>query len=147
MADHRKSKITAVDLTTLTQLSRAELVERWIQAHRHPPPKGLSRRLLEFSVAYQLQTKIMGGLTPTVRRKLQRRVSIAPSNLKNVDPTNKSTTLTPGSRLLRDWHGQTYAVEVLEDGFLHDGHRYSSLSKVASAITGARWSGPRFFGL
>ncbi len=58
-----------------------------------------------------------------------------------------SKTLPPGTRLVREWHGRPYTVEVLESGFLCDGQRYRSLSEVARAITGARWSGPRFFGL
>lgn len=53
----------------------------------------------------------------------------------------------PGTRLVREWNGRNHTVEVLEQGFLCDGQRYRSLSAVARAITGARWSGPRFFGL
>jgi hypothetical protein len=55
--------------------------------------------------------------------------------------------LTPGSRLVREWHGRSHTVEVGDNGFLYAGRRYRSLSEVARAITGARWSGPRFFGL
>ena len=56
-------------------------------------------------------------------------------------------TLSPGSRLVREWHGRSHTVEVTEHGFLYEGHRYRSLSSVARRITGARWSGRRFFGL
>jgi hypothetical protein len=52
-----------------------------------------------------------------------------------------------GTRLIREWSGVTHAVEVIESGFLWNGNRYASLSAVAREIAGARWSGPRFFGL
>jgi hypothetical protein len=55
--------------------------------------------------------------------------------------------LKPGTRLLREWQGVTHEVIVLEDGVLFRGKRHRSLSEVARAITGSRWSGPRFFGL
>ncbi len=55
--------------------------------------------------------------------------------------------LRPGTRLLRTWRGRTMSVTVLEDGFLFEDRRYTSLTEVAKAITGAHWSGPRFFGL
>jgi hypothetical protein len=53
----------------------------------------------------------------------------------------------PGTRLVREWHGRAHAVIVLEDGFEYQGRRYASLSRIASLITGTRWSGPVFFGL
>jgi len=56
-------------------------------------------------------------------------------------------TLKPGARLIREWNGSSHIVEVVEDGFLWNGKRYRSLSAIARAITGTRWSGPRFFGL
>jgi hypothetical protein len=55
--------------------------------------------------------------------------------------------LKPGSTLVRAWHGETHTVLVLEDGFEHQGRRYASLSQIARLVTGAHWSGPRFFGL
>jgi hypothetical protein len=36
---------------------------------------------------------------------------------------------------------------VLENGFDYGGERYPSLTKIAARITGAHWSGPRFFGI
>jgi hypothetical protein len=56
-------------------------------------------------------------------------------------------TLKSGARLVREWHGRTHTVTVTDDGFDYAGTTYSSLTKVARAITGTRWSGPRFFGL
>jgi hypothetical protein len=55
--------------------------------------------------------------------------------------------LKPGARLVREWAGQMHTVVVLDNGFDYDGERYPSLSKIAARITGAHWSGPRFFGI
>ena len=100
-----------------------------------------------YAAAYQRQSDAFGGLKPALRRKIRRKVSStcggeAPSN--RAGPT---TSLRPSSRLVRAWHGRTYTVDVLEQGFVCGGRHYASLSQVARAITGARWSGPRFFGL
>ena len=86
-------------------------------------------------------------MKPTVLRKLRR---LARSGHVGNRESTKSATfkeLAPGSRLVREWNGRTYTVDVLETGYLCDGQDYRSLSEVARAITGARWSGPRFFGL
>ncbi len=134
-------------LSGISQLTREQLIKDWRLTHKKSPPKGLSRRLLEHSAAYQLQAKAFGGLKPTTRRKLRqatrRTNKSAPANIA----AKKSGSLSPGTRLLREWHGHTHTVEVVDCGFLHEGETYKSLSHVARAITGARWSGPRFLGL
>jgi hypothetical protein len=48
---------------------------------------------------------------------------------------------------VREWRGRTHAVVAVEGGFEHDGKVYASLTRIAQTITGAHWSGPRFFGL
>ena len=65
--------------------------------------------------------------------------------LKSLD--RKRTDLTPGTVLVREWDQQSHRVMVLADGFAWNGQTYDSLTKVAFAITGTRWNGPRFFGL
>lgn len=138
----------AKNLTAIPDLHRAVLIERWATAYGHPPPKGISRRLLEYAAAYQMQVKTFGGPTPSLRSKLRR--AMGSDNRETSGPKSKAITSkipVPGTRLVREWHGRPYSVEVLESGFLCDGQRYRSLSEVARAITGARWSGPRFFGL
>lgn len=132
----------AEELSAIPGLSREELIVRWEQAYRHPPPKGISRRLLEYSAAYQVQAKAFGGLSPATKRKLKQTAKPKATKKKQL-----SQTLAPGARLVRDWQGQTHDVEVLADGFSYEGETYGSLSEVARTITGARWSGPRFFGL
>ncbi len=139
--DHER---VAQELSGISQLTREALIKGWRLTHKQSPPKGLSRRLLEYSAAYQLQVKAYGGLKPTIRRKLRQAAGQAG---KFVPVTEKSQRLSPGTRLLREWHGRTHTVEVVEDGFLYAGETWKSLSQVARSITGARWSGPRFFGL
>ena len=65
--------------------------------------------------------------------------------LKSLD--RKRTDLTPGTMLVREWDRKSHRVMVLADGFAWNGQSYDSLSKIAFAITGTRWNGPRFFGL
>jgi hypothetical protein len=139
-----EQKRVAEKLSEISELPREALIKDWRLAHKQPPPKGLSRRLLEYSAAYQIQVKAFGGLKPTDRRKLRQTTG----GVKNPDPVaKKSQCLCTGTQLLREWHGRTYTVEVINNGFLYDGENYKSLSQVARTITGARWSGPRFFGL
>tara|TARA_B100000965_G_scaffold406790_1_gene448700 strand:+ start:90785 stop:91228 length:444 start_codon:yes stop_codon:yes gene_type:complete len=147
MSRQTKEDGVAEALSAIFGLSRRELIERWEKAHGRPPPKGLSRRLLEYSAAYQVQVKAFGGLKPTIRRKLRSWVARKDKLPHTSNAPRRSTALSPGTRLVREWHGVTHTVEVLEKGFLYEGETYRSLSKIAGVITGARWSGPRFFGL
>ena len=67
------------------------------------------------------------------------------ASIRTIDMRGR--TFASAMRLVRDWHGRSHTVEVTDRGFLYAGRHYRSLSEVARAITGARWSGPRFFGL
>ena len=148
MRRRRSPELVAEKLAAIPDLARAELTELWTASYGRPPPKGPSRRLLEYAAAYHVQTQAYGGPSPALRRKLRRLVASHHRDKSVSTPGNVvSKTLPPGTRLVREWHGKPYSVEVLKSGFLCDGHRYHSLSEVARAITGARWSGPRFFGL
>jgi hypothetical protein len=138
---------TADELAVIPELSRTALVERWAAAYGRPPPKGLSRRLLEYAAAWHLQSQTFGGLDPALRRRLQRQARQGEVGTSQVSRAPRSKGPPTGARLVREWHGRTYTVDVLETGLLFDGKHYGSLSQVARAITGARWSGPRFFGL
>ena len=133
------------EIDGLADLNRVELVERWRTSYRTDPPKGISRRLLIRAIAYQMQAKRYGGLRPAADRRLR---MIANGTVKNDHGGRKvSPRLQPGARLVREWNGVSHVVEVIEDGFVWNGDRHRSLSAIARAITGARWSGPRFFGL
>jgi hypothetical protein len=133
-------------IASLGELSRHELVERW-QAHfKAPPPKGIRRPLLMRALAYRLQAKRWGGLRPQLAQQL-RKLATETAADKVVRPEKSGFNLKPGTRLYREWNSKTHVVEVTEKGVFWNGQHYRSLSAVARAITGARWSGPRFFGL
>ncbi len=129
----------AREIAGLCGLSRADLVERWIGLHGSPPIKTMTQDLLARGIAYEMQVRQLGGLTPAERTALgalaQGRASPSPAVLKT------------GTRLYRSWRGVTQEILVLEGGYGWQGKSYASLSEVARAITGTRWSGPRFFGL
>ncbi|MEK9724018.1 MAG: DUF2924 domain-containing protein [Rhodospirillaceae bacterium] len=137
----------AIELVAIRNMSRAQLIERWVTQYRRPPPKGISRRLLEYSAAYQAQVKAYGGLSAAVKRKLARDRPEKQSNRSSAKPGRRRDKPSPGTRLVREWHGVTHTVEVLKQGYAYDGELYGSLSEIARRITGARWSGPRFFGV
>ena len=131
----------AKDLAALATMSPAQLKDRWVEIEGPGSPAlpvPLVRRLL----AQRLQERKFGGLSATVVRELERagRGEIAPSQ-------RQAIPLAPGARLVREWNGQTIAVEVRADGFWWKDQLWRSLSEIAREVTGAHWSGPRFFGL
>lgn len=146
MCGEKRRDAVIGELSSIVGLSRGDLIERWMATHSRSPPKGISRRLLEYSVSYAVQAKAFGGLKPMVRRKLERAASLGKAYQRSQKPITKKM-MSPGARLIRDWHGRTYTVDVVEGGFRYGGRDYNSLSQVAREITGTRWSGPRFFGL
>jgi hypothetical protein len=124
--------------------ARAALITAWIKAYGRPPPKGISTRLLELAAAYNAQVRQCGELKAPIRQALQA-IAVGKSEPPQAG-RRRATESTPGTRLVREWHGKTHIVDVLKDGVSYQGRTYRSLSEVARAITGARWSGPRFFG-
>jgi hypothetical protein len=131
-------------LAALNDLTAPQLRAEWRRLYRGQPPR-LSRDLLVRSIAYRIQELAHGGLSKATRRKLLALTKVLQSN-GSIEPDD-GPNLRPGARLVREWRGRTHTVRVTEDGFEYDGKPYSSLSKIAHAITGAHWSGPRFFGL
>jgi hypothetical protein len=121
-----------------------DLRREWRRLYHGDPPR-ISRDLLILGIAYQLQEIEHGGLGKATLRKL-RTLAKTLRATGRVGPT-PSLTLKPGARLVREWNGRTYTVAVTEDGFDYAGTSYPSLSNIAKKITGAHWSGPRFFGL
>jgi hypothetical protein len=120
------------------------LQQRWRKLFGRDPPSHTSRSLLIRAVAYRLQEHRLGGLKPQTRRMLARH---AGKTRTGPAVATQAPTLSPGTRLVREWQGTTHQVLVLEKGVLFRGQRCASLSQVACIITGTRWSGPRFFGL
>ncbi|MGD2025909.1 MAG: DUF2924 domain-containing protein [Methyloceanibacter sp.] len=121
-----------------------DLRNEWRRLYRSDPPR-VSRDLLTRGIAYRRQELEHGGLSKTTRRKLKTLAKM----LRNTDRVapDPGLTLKSGARLVREWHGRTHTVTVTEDGFDYAGTFYPSLTKIAKKITGAHWSGPRFFGL
>jgi len=130
-------------LAALATMSPAQLRERWMESGAGEAPAvpvPLLRRLL----AQRLQEKRHGRLPLLIARELER---LAASGGASATPVAKTITLSIGTRLIREWNGQTIAVEVTDAGFLWDDRTWRSLSEIACEVTGAHWSGPRFFGL
>lgn len=121
------------------EVSRSKVLDDWRQMLRIPAPKNLSKDLMSSILAWERQVKTLGGMPADLQRAL-----------KTFDKPHKtipSMDLKPGVTLVREWNGRTYQVNVLDRGFEMDGKDYKSLSALARKITGAKWSGPRFFGL
>ena len=134
------------ELTRLASLPGHRLRIEWRRQFRNEPPAGLSRDLLLRAVTYKVQEHAYGGLNQAAKRALRNLAEkMAPERVDGA--LNLAPTLKPGVRLVRDWRGQAHSVLVLEDGFEYQGDRYRSLTKIARQITGAHWSGPRFFGV
>ena len=133
------------EITGLLDRSTQELRLAWRQLHRTAPPLSLSRNLLIRALAYELQERAHGGASAALRRRLR---SLAGASEKGVLAVDSGIVLNAGTTLVRQWRGHTHTVLVHKDGlFEHEGQRYRSLTVIAERITGAHWSGPRFFGL
>jgi hypothetical protein len=128
-------------IARLETAPRDVLIREWQKAYRSAPPKGASRQFLFAAVAHSLQLKQYGISATKLRRRLERHEKRQASGPK---ATQK---LAPGTRLIREWNGSTHTVDVTDDGYRWNGEHFRSLSAIARAITGTRWSGPRFFGL
>jgi hypothetical protein len=126
------------------EASLDELRREWRRLYHSDAPS-ISRDLLILGIGYRLQEIEHGGLGKATRRKL-RTLAKALRTTGRIGPT-PGLSLKPGARLVREWHGRTHTVTVTEDGFEYAGTSYPSLTKIAKKITGAHWSGPRFFGL
>ena len=129
----------------LSAVSTKALQQRWLALYGVGPPPGLGRALLLRVVAYRIQEDTFGGLRATTRRFLNECCDGPHARGRPI--TRPPGAATPGTVLVRAWHGTSHRVTVLDQGCTWRGTRYRSLSAVARAITGVRWSGPRFFGL
>ena len=126
-------------VNAIEAMDRAALIATWSDFFDTPVPKNLSKPFLRRFLAFEVQARLFGGLPKTYLKDLARKVATASQG--------KGYGIDPGGRLLREWDGVTHSVDVIEGGYRWDGQTYHSLSSVARAITGAHWSGPRFFGL
>lgn len=131
-----------MELKLLKELDRDELLNRWRVLYEQEPPASISRPLLLYAVAYRMQEQALGGFKPSTRRYLMRFAVEGKAK-----PAMPVTNVKTGMRLLREWHGVIYEATITENGVMFKGKLYQSLSEVARIITGAKWSGPLFFGL
>ena len=133
-------------LAALSAMSPAQLRAEWRRVYRASPPR-LTPDLLLRGIAFRLQERFLGGLSAASGSLLDRTARQLERSEKAGPRGSSDQRLKPGTRLVRSWNGKTYSVLVTDDGFLLDGKQFGSLTQVATAITGAHWSGPRFFGV
>jgi hypothetical protein len=142
---HKAIEGVEAELERLPTLGSQQLDVRWRELYGSERPRRIYGELLISILAYRLQEKALGGLKPATRRLL-RQVAGNPSERRSLDALTQPR-LKAGAVLLREWHGATHRVTVLEFGYEYSGQRLRSLSAIARRITGSRWSGPLFFGL
>ena len=131
-------------LAALAGLSLADLRLEWRRLYRAEPPR-MSRDIMMRAIAYRLQEIAHGGPSKATQRRFMTLAAEFETSGKIAPPPRPRDK--PGSRFVREWHGRTHTVCVTDDGFEFQGKTYRSLTKIALDITGAQWSGPRFFGL
>jgi Protein of unknown function (DUF2924) len=132
------------EIDRIRSLGLEDLRGEWRRLYHSEPPR-ISRDLLVLALGYRLQEIAHGGLGKATRRKLQT-IAKALQTTGRVAST-PTLSLKPGARLVREWGGRTHTVTITEHGFEYAAQNYPSLTKIARKITGAHWSGPRFFGL
>ena len=140
-------KTIDVEIARLRDLDVGTLRARWRTVFRRRPSPHLPRHLLFRVLAYRLQADCLGDLDAGSRRLLDGAGSPKDAGKRSAEAKRLTTELRPGAMLTREWNGRMQRVAVLADGFAWNGKTYPSLSKIALAITGTRWNGPRFFGL
>jgi hypothetical protein len=138
------------EIAHLRGLDLSGLRARWQSVFQRQAPTHLTRHLLFAVIAYRLQADRFGDLDHATKQVLDQAIAneagpTMSSRLASFD--QKRTELKPGTVLVREWDRQSQRVMVLASGFAWNGQTYDSLSKVAFAITGTKWNGPRFFGL
>ena len=150
-AAHTTTKRSLQDeIAHLRDLDLKGLRARWKGVFQRQPPLHLPRHLLFAVLSYRLQADELGDLAPDTVRLLKQ----MGSNSTNFDAARltaefdrRRIELKPGTILTRAWDGQLHRVMVVDAGFTWNGKTYDSLSRIACAITGSKWNGPRFFGL
>jgi len=129
-------------LEELEAFDTEALKTRWRELYGADPPKGLSAKLMRRAIGFELQVRAHGGLRPAIRKELRKSLNGCASVEEKL-----AKQIAPGSRLIREWHGDVHVVDVVEDGVTWNQKSYASLSAVAREITGTRWNGRKFFGV
>ncbi len=138
--DHDSAKPGRLKLSALSAADLAELQAIYTTTIGQPPPRWASRAFLEGNLTWARQAQAV-NIDPHALRGALLEEFGAGSTVKS------KYHCQPGTRLIREWQGQTHEVLVSQDGYLWHDQRYTSLSRIATEITGVKWSGPRFFGL
>ena len=133
------------EIARLPSLGLTELRAHWKKLFGNPAAISLRRKFLAKAVAYQMRLNARGGMSPTVRRRLREIADAARRG--DVDAVLGTSSIKPGTQLIRQWKDKTLTVTVLEQGFAFDGKVFPSLSGIAKAITGTNWNGYSFFGI
>lgn len=133
-------KTTVPDLDSVLGADTPKLRALYREIFQNPPPKWSRIDCLRGNLAWATQALQEGHNPHLLRRSLLTKIN---KNTGSAAPTS----YRPGTRLIREWQGQTYEVTILEKGYLFHGRTYRSLSSIAEAITGSHWSGNRFFGI
>lgn len=129
----------------LRSLDLDTLRSRWLALMGKPAPRGFRRDLLMRALAHEMQVAAYGGLAPGLRRRL-RQLAVA-AREDRFDEVLGTSSLKPGTLLMRIWQGQTHRVMVTREGYVWNGDPYGSLSTIAKLITGTSWNGWTFFGV
>lgn len=140
MSVRSKAQGLDAELDRIVQTDRAGSIQAWRITFKSAPPKYLSVPFMQRVLTHDLQCRRLGGHTASTRRALR-------STLEDRGDACVAPVVDEGTTLVREWNGRIYRVETTSKGYVLDGKTYASLSAVARHITGARWSGPRFFGL
>jgi hypothetical protein len=132
--------MTNISVEQIEQMERGALITLWQELMDKPLPRHMSIVFLKQVLAFEVQSKRNGGLHSGFIKRLNKQAVGSKPKRSNTEPK-------PGGRLLREWNGITHVVDIADGHYVWKEKRYRSLSAIARAITGAHWSGPRFFGL
>ena len=141
MPHHRDA---VIELGTLEQLSRAKLRALWTKELAEKPPASLGRDILALGIAYARQERSYGGLPKPVAKELDRLLTRVLGDGNDTRELPTKPLPRAGTILVREWQGTAHYVTVTDEGFLWNGQPHRSLSSIARAITGTKWSGPLF---
>lgn len=132
-----QNEMVSILISEIEAFDRDACLDRWRETFGRPPPKYLSPQFMKRVLIWETQNRALGGVSVKTTHRLKQ-IAVGKA---------LPTTAKPGSHLVREWNGRTYQVQVAEDGYVMDGKTWRSLSAIAKHITGAHWSGPRFFGV
>lgn len=129
-------------LDALEYMPIEELRILWEKYLKYPAPLHYQRLPLARRIGYHLQALSYGGLDKSTRQRIKRLAKNPAMQSPNL------YTISPGTRIVKEWHGNRLVIEVLEQRqFRFEGRLYKSLSAIASEVAGCRKSGNAFFGI